>query len=610
VERRFPAAVLVGLALSLAPGEGVPAGPQAALSGQPGPRARPVPDAELPPDPDPLVRVDAIVTDRQGRPIAGLKPSDFVLVDDGTAQTIETAQFVTRAQPAAPGRLVALFLDEFHVSATRAPHVRATMRRFVDEQLGPDDQIAILKPLESITEIRVASDHDEVREAIDSFDGRKNDYTPRTTFETNYMSSEPAAVQAARAQIVVSGLQALAHFVGELKTGRKALVVVSEGFVPAAGRERVRLPDVQAVVRTANRFDVAIYALDARDQQGVDPEDRGATLLRTLATETNGETIVKGEDLRRVARDLDAYYVLTFRPSSPLDGKFHPLKVRVKRANAEVRTRSGYRAASAAAIQARRDAAARVEPFPLGAALRLRPVRKSPLIRPWFRFSRGPGDSTRVTFMWEPVTPQVRGGRRTGPAVPQASEIEFTAATSEGTALYQGPVSPVRGSAGVGDRAIVDARPGRLELEMKIRDAAGSVIDTDLRDLEVPNLEGPRPFLGVPEVVRTLSEREFREASANPDARPAATRNFNRSERLLVRVPAFGAGGMAVTARLLNPIGKAMRDLPPLPSSPLEGVTQFDLPLGSLAPGNYSLEVTASNGTGDARELVAFRVIG
>jgi hypothetical protein len=61
-----------------------------------------------------------------------------------------------------------------------------------------------------------------------------------------------------------------------------------------------------------------------------------------------------------------------------------------------------------------------------------------------------------------------------------------------------------------------------------------------------------------------------------------------------------------VTARLLNRAGQTMRALEADPG--VESPTQFALPLVSLAPGRYAIEVTAENRHGAVSERVTFRV--
>ena len=57
----------------------------------------------------------------------------------------------------------------------------------------------------------------------------------------------------------------------------------------------------------------------------------------------------------------------------------------------------------------------------------------------------------------------------------------------------------------------------------------------------------------------------------------------------MIRVPAYAGGApVPVTGRLLNRLAQPMRDLGALPDA--GGVTQFDLPLAPLAPGEYYLQ--------------------
>src|SRR5262245_35552 len=52
--------------------------------------------------PDPAsvsIRINAVVTDRRGRPILDLKPVDFELQDNGVDQKIESAVLKTMSEP-------------------------------------------------------------------------------------------------------------------------------------------------------------------------------------------------------------------------------------------------------------------------------------------------------------------------------------------------------------------------------------------------------------------------------------------------------------------------------------------------------------------------------
>ena len=587
-----------------------------------------------------VVRIDAIVTDSRGRPALDLKPEDFEVRDDGVLQTIDSAELEMAGRAAASGaelppilsaldeqrearragtRLLAFFLDEYHVSAgANATGVRDALLRFVDEQIRPDDLVVVMKPLDSLTSIRLTRDREAIRAAVRTFVGRKADYAPRTPFEQDYMSRAPASLEAVRGQVVLSALNALAAHLGGLREGRKALVFISEALGGDASSGGARLPAVRTIVRTANRFNVAIYAVDPRSNGSIpatgersSPEfapghDGTIADLRALAEQTDGEAIVNMDDLdpglRRIARDLDAYYLLTYRSSHANDGQRHAVEVRVKRRDAQVRARPGYWAPVA-------DEASLPPSQPPVSPMRVRPLSQSPLIRPWFGMTRGPGGRTRVTFTWEPTGRKGGGRQRIDP-----DTVVLSATAVDGTLLFRGPVASVYAGASDGakppERAVFDAPPGRIDLDMTIQAADDSVIDSDAREVEVLDLSGARTAMGTPEVLRTRTAREFLAVSADPDAPPVVSREFSRAERLLIRVPAYGPGPVApiVTARLLNSLGQPLHDVAAMPVPARDGVTQFDLPLAAFAIGEYSLELTATSAAGRVAEFIAFRV--
>ncbi|HWP98840.1 MAG TPA: hypothetical protein VNK92_00080, partial [Vicinamibacterales bacterium] len=94
-----------------------------------------------------------------------------------------------------------------------------------------------------------------------------------------------------------------------------------------------------------------------------------------------------------------------------------------------------------------------------------------------------------------------------------------------------------------------------------------------------------------------------------PEAVPTAAREFRRTERILVRFEAYAPGGQPASpaVRLLNRQGQAMSELPTT-AGPGPGLFQAEVPLAGLAPGEYLLEVRATAGAGEAKELVAIRL--
>jgi hypothetical protein len=62
-------------------------------------------------------------------------------------------------------------------------------------------------------------------------------------------------------------------------------------------------------------------------------------------------------------------------------------------------------------------------------------------------------------------------------------------------------------------------------------------------------------------------------------------------------------------ARLVNRWGQVMRELAPMQRA-IAGSTQFDLPLGWLAPGDYVIEFNATTPAGSAKEVIRFKLTG
>jgi VWFA-related protein len=503
-------------------------------------------------------------------------------------------------------RLFAIFLDEYHVgSGANSERVRAALTRFVDDDLSPRDLVVVMKPLDSLFTIRLTGDRAAVRAMIDGFEGRKGDYAPRNAYERDYIAGTPARIDAARDQVALSAINALAVHLGSLSDRRKTLVVASEGVGRADHRRGQEfLPTLDTIIRSANRSNVAVYAFDPRD----DSADRTtAEGLRRLADETDGRAIAADADsgLRNAAADSGAYYLLSFRSNHPDDAKYRELQTRVKRAGLRVRAPKGYWAAPpdealrTALLAASNEPRRTTPPEP--------PLHVSPLIRPWFGMSRGDGGRTRVTFVWEPAA-RVPGDR----VRRIVSRLVLTARSSDGTVLFEGPVAPT-GPAAMNDpaitpsRAVFDMSPGRLRLRMSIQDPAEQVLDQDVRDISIRDLRGD-VAIGTPEVLRARNAREFRALDVEA-AVPVAAREFSRTERLLIRFQAYGADGAApdITARLLGRTGHPIRDLTVAPAA-TPGETAIDLPLAGFAAGEYTIEVTAKSGARDASDRVGFRV--
>jgi VWFA-related protein len=639
-----------------------------------------------------FVRVDVIVSDnRSGVQVADLKETDFEVTEDGKAQKIEAFRFIrldggiSEAIKEKPRdiitdsdeemeaaredvRMFAIFLDDYHVRRGTSLAVRNQLTQFVETQLGPSDMVGVMYPLESTSSIRMTRSHSAVVRGLQQFIGRKYEYEPKNQYEENYAHYPTETVERIRNQVSLSAIRSLVVHMGSLKEGRKALILVSEGYsnlpppqmrnadatMPGLGNPNAFNPlagennpnedraqwlasldmdsDLREVYDNANRNNVAIYSVDPRGLPGFEFDiNEGVGIrtdakylsstqdtLRTLAEQTDGRAIVNRNDIaagmKQITRDSSAYYLIGYNSTqAPADGKFHEIKVRVKRSGLQVRSRKGYWALSAEQA-ARALAAPKAVPKPVEAALAAAVNRpsKAAVVRTWIGTSRGDNGKTRVTFVWEPIA-RPPGDRAA--ATEEPARVSLIAVAPDGSPYYRGKVaaapaagasasqaSTARGSA----RVTFDAPPGKLQLRVSVEGAWSEVLDTEIRELTVPDLTSAQTVLGTPEVFRGRTLVEFQRIKVDGSAVPQATREFSRTDRLLVRVPAYGpAGAAALRVHLLNRTGSVMSELAASPA-PSSGESQIELPLAGLAPGEYVIEIKAADG--EAKELVGFRV--
>jgi VWFA-related protein len=639
------------------------------------------------------VRVDVIVTDRRGNPITDLTPEDFEVFEDGKPQEVDSfrlVEFGALAQIDDPPareirssfdleseaaredvRLFAIFLDDYHVRRGASMRVREPLINFIRNQLVPSDMIALMYPLTPLSDVMMTRNHEAVIRAIEQFDGRKYDYVPRNQFEERYSNYPASIVERIRNQVSLSALKGLVTHLGGLREGRKAVILVSEGYSntlppqlrdpvasmpglgnpdrhnPFAGEgdlneQRLEffnatdlLSDLREVYSAANRNNTAIYALDPRGLaahefdinesvgQQTDRRILQATMdtLRTLAAETDGRAIVNQNDLepglRQIVRDSSSYYLLGYNSTlAPSDGKFHEIRVRVKRPGVQVRHRRGYWA-----LTAEETAAAIAPPRPgpptevMDALASIAEPASRRVIRSWIGTTRAENGRTRVTFVWEPV-PASPGTRREN-----AARVSVTASGADGQPYYRGlvPEAATAAATSAGDagasgpsKVVFEADPGQLLVRLSVEGDAGQVLDTDQREVEVPDFTAPELALSTPTVMRARNALEMRQLRADPDAVPTARREFHRSERLLIRFETYGPGTSQPepSARLLSRGGDAMTDLTVRPSEVGERQHQIDLPLAGLAVGEYLIEVKAALDGTEKQELIAIRVTG
>jgi len=267
-----------------------------------------------------VVTVDAAVQ-RDRRPVTGLKPADFELLDNGVPQEISDVAYERLPID------VALVLD---VSASVSGSVLEELGRALRQvraDLLPSDRLRLLIFNMS------------VRRLVDFSQPAAN------------IDEALASVRGGGSSAVFDSLAvALSTFDAP---GRRRLVVLFTD-----GQDSSSISDAETLLEVARRTTPTVAII-----LGTPNAERPASLLRTsstvstlsvgalsdrLALETGGMVapLKPGENLtskfRRMLQEFRSSYVLYFTPRGVERSGAHTLEVRVKRPGVDVRARRGY----------------------------------------------------------------------------------------------------------------------------------------------------------------------------------------------------------------------------------------------------------------------------
>jgi VWFA-related protein len=606
------------------------------------------------------VQVDVTVLDKQGKAILDLKEGDFEIRENKAVQPVQTFKLIQiddvsdstpvrdilndrdqqRELARDDSRLIVIFLDDYHTRKINSMRIRLQLAEFVDG-LANNDLVAVMTPLLPATSLGFSYNHAATARTVMGFDGRKYDYTPRNNEEARWMQLPPEVIEQYRNRNVIVALESVCAYLGTVREGRKMVLYVSEGMnstVPMglsvggglSGMSSQSLAmDLQTqltrVFQAAARSNTSISTLDPRglstnETMAADPRaadvDRlliqeGTDQLRTLANETDGRAIVSSNEplpqLRRMMRDLSAYYLLSYRAASPHDGKFHEIQVKVNRKDVDVHARKGYWAYteeefSKASAPAKPPAAADLtEALSKLAGSGDRATGR--LVRTWLGAARGEGDKAIVTFVWEPSGPA-------GDPADTVATVSITANSISGAQLFTGKVPLDPQAAKPTGRVTFDAPPGGVRVRVVPENARGTRLDAQDDQVDVPNFGAGKPVITVPVIYRGRTVLDIRQLKNTPTALPSVSREFSRTERLLLRFQASGPSGppTSISMSVLNQQGALMAPMP----APVATANGYDaeVVLGAFPAGTYVIEITGDFGGQKIRTLLAIRVTG
>jgi VWFA-related protein len=338
-----------------------------------------------------LVQVDAVITDRKGNPVTDLRSEEIEILEDGRTQKVTNFSYVSleSSLPAAPGspdaasnkmaapippvrlrpeqvrRTIALVVDDLGLSFESTFTVREALKNFLNEQMQPDDLVAIIRTGGGMGALQqFTSDKRQLFAAVEkvkwNLSGRgqiaafiplggeplRGDLGPdppdsargreaaaRDAEEREIMKTRVEDIEQFREDVFSAGtLGALNYVVRGLRElpGRKSIVLISDGIRIATGSDLARNTRILTALRRltdlANRASVVIYTMDARglpvlgltaadDTRGMSPNQLEQQLqtrrssffesqdgLNYLSEQTGGLAIRNSNDLKRGIR--------------------------------------------------------------------------------------------------------------------------------------------------------------------------------------------------------------------------------------------------------------------------------------------------------------------
>lgn len=352
-----------------------------------------------------LIQTDVMVFDRQGRFVDDLTREQFELRINGKLKTVEFFERITAgslneerqlaaargaangssgagpsgAAPLDRGRPVFFYVDDLHLDPSSINRTRKLITKFVDQEMGQNDETAIASTSGQIGFLQQLTDNKTVLRAavarlnyrnrsvrdierptmseyqalkVDNFDRNVTDYFVDETMKNNPGITRDSATMMVQSRarnllmqagrITTDSLVGLEGLVKSAKSipGRKLIFFISDGFL-LDSRNSDSMSRLQRITSLAAKSGVVIYSIDARglvvslddpsSPAPIDPTGRlqsssmgelSATQdpLNALAHDTGGKAFFNSNALepavKRAMKETSTYYLLAWKPDA------------------------------------------------------------------------------------------------------------------------------------------------------------------------------------------------------------------------------------------------------------------------------------------------------
>ena len=611
------------------------------------------------------IEVDVFVTDREGRFVRGLTQDDFELLEDGQRQDIRSfssidlpidvvsaasdpasvvePDVISNTMPA--GRVYILLMDSPSTAnpggqerrgATYDFYAKAFARQFVEESVAAGDFVAVVHVQGTFTDSQTfTTSKQRIIASIDRYgrglSGAQSDLTG------------PEMVR--RNMDTYRAIETLSERLGSMSGRRKAILWLggqidfdpTDRLCPSVDpmqlcAVRTSAPALLAAYRdaigAANRNNVSVYPIDPSGLtiarlagDGLEPvsDIQRQAALRMVAEDTGGVAVVGTNNLtgmyKEIVRDTSTYYLLGYTPAiEHRDGKFHDIRVRLKRPGLTVRARKGY-------FAPRPDAPAAVErPLPEGVSTAARDALRMPLPVRGLTidvfsapFKGVDGKSTVVIGGQIAGALRLSDGERMTVSY-QIFDLEGALQKGEYKVFTLNPTPETRArTEETGLRFVerVELPPGRYELRL-VADQPDGALGSVVVPLEIPTLDEALALSGITlaasSIASNLTLFEDVAARSAHDMNPTAIRRFPRGDVVSLFTEVYSndarmtAEVLTVSAIVTDTAGVEVKReeailVPPADDTTAAGRWGFKMEISLLDvdPGRYVVTVEATS---------------
>jgi len=353
-----------------------------------------------------IILIHVVVTDASGRNVLDLEPSEFSLVVDGESQSIESVelqcvgtcrgearsaigsppdrgQAATLPVATSINRQFVLLFDGLNNTKGVNKSAIQSSRYFLEHDFRDEDRAMVVgfaRQLKIFQEF--TSDRDKLAKALDTLEVDKSvrmGGNNRVLLNREYlkdlakfnagplpcgaceaMAKQYTQEDGSRIDLTLTLLSSLVAYLHPLK-GRKDLVYFSDGFPVDPGvfygglswatpSEPFIEPKILTFAQEAASAQVVIYPVNVTGLT-VSPfanfmEAQTSNMLLRLAQQTGGKMFhnrnVFDSVVDEITSETAASYVIAFVPKGNPDGKFHSVRVNLRRKGVTVRSKEGF----------------------------------------------------------------------------------------------------------------------------------------------------------------------------------------------------------------------------------------------------------------------------